>query len=155
MDNVEYPLVSIITPCYNHEKFLRGFIESIYNQTYKKFEFSIIDDGSTDGSLKVIKELSERYGFEYETQLNHGICYTLNKLIKKTRGKYIIAIASDDVLFKDRLEKQVKFMENHPEYGMCHSKDIVINERGEKIRVKYVDPNIQLNGWIFEQLLEM
>lgn len=150
--STENPLVSIVTPCYNHEEFLQELIESVYKQTYKKFEFSIIDDGSTDGSLEKIKELSEKYGFEYEAQSNHGLCYTLNKLIQKTQGKYIICIASDDVLFKDRLEKQVKFMETHPEYGMSYAKMWLIDEKGERkedeffIRFKY-------HGWILDKLL--
>lgn len=152
MNSTESPLVSIVTPCYNHEEFLPELIESIYNQTYKKFEFFIIDDGSSDGSFEKMKELSEKYSFECEAQSNHGLCYTLNKLIQKTQGKYIICIASDDFLFKDRLEKQVKFMEAHPQYGMSYAKMWLIDEKGEKKEDEFFS-RFKYHGWILDKLL--
>ena len=76
------PLVSVIVPCYNHEKYVEKTIESIVNQTYKNIELIVIDDGSKDNSTIILEKLSRQYNFYYEHQHNIGLPATLNKMIK-------------------------------------------------------------------------
>ena len=91
------PLVSIIVPCYNHEKYITECIGSIMNQTFRNFELTVIDDGSKDQSFEVLKSLQKKYEFNLIHQENRGISATLNRGIKEfSRGKYISFCASDD-----------------------------------------------------------
>ena len=144
------PLVSVVVPCYNHEKYVKETIESIINQTYKNIELIVIDDGSKDNSVKVIQELADKYGFTFIHRPNKGLSATLNEGIRLSKGKYFSAIASDDILFLEKIEKQVKFMESNPKYGMCYGK-IVYFEDSIKNTSEYSNSNKQ--GWVFDDLL--
>ncbi len=98
------PLVSIIIPCYNYEKYVKEAIESAINQTYKNTEIIVINDGSTDGSDNVINELKKLYGFRYYSQKNAGIVGTRNRAIELAEGDFIIQLDADDALPKDYTE---------------------------------------------------
>lgn len=150
IEEKELLLVSVVVPCYNHEKYVKETIESIINQTYKNIELIVIDDGSKDGSVKVIQELADRYGFTFIHRPNKGLSATLNEGIKLSKGKYFSAIASDDILMLEKIEKQVEFMESNPEYGMCYGK-IVYFEDSIKNTSEYSNSNKQ--GWVFDDLL--
>lgn len=147
------PLVSVVVPSYNHEKYVTETIESIINQTYKNIELIVIDDGSKDKSVEVIKNLipacEKRFTrFEFRCRENKGLSATLNEGIKLSKGKYFCACASDDMYMPDKIEKQVEFMEANPEYGMCHS-DVIIKDGIQTIEYKR-KTNKEL---IFEDLL--
>src|SRR5690349_13476521 len=97
------PLVSVIVPSYNHEKFITECVESIMQQTYKNFELTVIDDGSRDGSRDILKQLQDKYGFNLVLQENIGLTSTLNKGIQNWgTGKYISFCASDDYWALDK-----------------------------------------------------
>lgn len=113
------PLVSIIIPCYNHEKYVRYTIQSVIEQDYENIELLIIDDGSTDNSVQVIKQMipecQERFKrFEFIHRPNKGLCTTLNEALKWSEGKYFSTIASDDILIKSKTTIQIHFLENNP-----------------------------------------
>jgi alpha-1,3-rhamnosyltransferase len=128
----EKPLVSVIVPCYNHEKYVEQTIESIVNQTYKNIEFIIIDDGSKDNSPNIIKNLSEKYRFYFEVQQNMGLSATLNKMIKMAKGEYIALIASDDICTLEKIEILVKELENlDDEYGVVCGNAQFIDDEGK------------------------
>lgn len=127
----EFPLVSVVTPSYNHVKYVQTTIESVINQTYKNIEYFVIDDGSKDSSQPLIRALSEKYNFYFETQENIGLVRTMNKLIKKCKGKYIAIIESDDIWTLDKIEKQVVFMENNPAIAACGGNALNINDKNE------------------------
>ncbi|MBE6448663.1 MAG: glycosyltransferase family 2 protein [Alphaproteobacteria bacterium] len=106
------PLVSVVIPAYNHEKFVQETIHSIIKQTYQNIELIIIDDGSKDTTWNKINELKkkceERFTrVHFETQENQGTCNTLNKLISLTKGDYVYFIASDDIAKPQAIEKQI------------------------------------------------
>ena len=88
MKEENIPLVSVVVPCYNHEKYVKETIESIVNQTYKNIELIVIDDGSKDNSVKVIQELADKYGFTFIHRPNKGLSATLNEGIRLSKGKY-------------------------------------------------------------------
>ena len=110
------PLVSVLLPVYNSEKYLRHSIESILNQTYDNFELILINDGSSDGSQIIIKEINDPRLVVLEFEENKGIVEALNYGMDACKGKYIARMDSDDIAVIDRLEKQVNFLETHPEY---------------------------------------
>lgn len=129
--------VSVIMPVYNTEKYVAEAIESILNQTFKDFEFIIIDDCSTDWSYQICKEYAKKDKRIrlFRNDKNMGVVKTRNLLFKKVspESKYIAIIDSDDVAKKDRLEKQVKFMEDNPDYAIIGSNLEIINENWETI----------------------
>jgi glycosyltransferase involved in cell wall biosynthesis len=121
MSKGKVPAVSVVMPVYNAAKYLPLAIESILNQTYKDFEFIIIDDGSTDESWEIIKKYSLKDGRIriIRNRLNLGICRTLNYGISQARGKYIARMDGDDWSYPDRFFKQVSFMKAHPKVVIC------------------------------------
>lgn len=154
MFNKANPLVSIIVPSYNHEKYIVECIESIFNQTYKNFELIVIDDGSKDNSKKVLENLKSKYEFTLVFQNNKGISATLNRGIKEfSRGKYITFCASDDFWADCKLKMQVQFMEDNQFYPMCYGKTHYINESSEVIHNLDSSQSILKGGWIFKDIL--
>ncbi len=115
------PAISVLMPVFNSEDFIRGAVDSILNQTFKDFELLVIDDGSTDNTWKIINSFSDTRLVKLKNPKNKGIVCSLNKALKLARGKYIARMDSDDISVADRLEKQYKFMENHPEIDVCGS----------------------------------
>jgi len=131
------PLVSVIIPCYNHEKYVQETIYSIINQTYKKIELLIIDDGSSDSSYDKIYEMEEQCNrrfsrFEVKTRENKGVIETLNNLITMSSGEYIYLIASDDIAAPQAIEVQLDFLVNHPDYALCVGLNDIIDENGQQ-----------------------
>lgn len=113
-------LVSVVMSVYNAEVYLNEAIESILTQTYKSFEFIIINDGSTDKSLEIIEKYAEKDNrIVLINRENRGLPYSLNEGILLAKGKYIARMDADDISLPIRLEKQVSFMENNPEIGVC------------------------------------
>jgi glycosyltransferase involved in cell wall biosynthesis len=106
-------LVSIITPLYNAEKYIEKTIESVINQTYKNWEMIIVDDYSKDNSYKLVLELSkqDKRIKLIKNDKNNGVTKTRNKGIKLAKGKYIAFLDADDLWKKEKLEKQIFFME--------------------------------------------
>ncbi len=108
-------LVSIITSVYNCQDYAGEMLESFLNQTYQDWECIIIDDASTDHTWNVIKQYNDKRIITIHNKQNEGLTRNLNKGIALAKGKYLIRIDGDDKAFPTRLEKQVDFMENHPE----------------------------------------
>ena len=128
------PLVSIIIPCYNHEKYIEECILSVVNQTYKNIELIVIDDGSKDNSPAILEKLQKQYGFFLEVQSNMGISKTLNKAIRNySHGKYIAGCGSDDFLALDRIERQVRYMVAHPDCDMSFGKVHMVDGKSKII----------------------
>lgn len=99
-------LVSIIIPCYNAEKWLREAIDNCLNQTYSPIEIIVIDDGSTDNSLEIIKSYGEK--LIWETGQNRGGNYARNRGFALSQGNYIQYLDADDYLLPEKIEKQVR-----------------------------------------------
>lgn len=120
--------ISVVMSVYNEEKYIRKAIESILEQTFRDFEFLIMDDGSKDRSLEIIKEYAQKDArIVYYHQENHGLPYALNELIKRAHGKYIAHMDGDDISFKKRFEVQYRFMERHPEIAVVGANEIAID----------------------------
>lgn len=107
------PLVSVCVPVYNHENYINECLQSIIDQDYKKIELIVIDDGSKDSSVQVIKKIisaceSRFVRFEFITRSNKGLCKTLNEAVQWSRGSFFSALASDDAWYPEKISSQIK-----------------------------------------------
>lgn len=133
------PLVSVICLCYNHKRFLEASVRSVFDQTWPNLEIIIVDDASTDGS----RELLRRYAGQSAVQMlllpeNLGNCAAFNRGLALAKGKYIIDLATDDILFPERIEKQVLFFEKlDEEVGVIFSNSEYIDEDDNHLRYHY------------------
>ncbi|MDX2254096.1 MAG: glycosyltransferase [Pseudanabaenaceae cyanobacterium bins.39] len=121
------PKVTVLMPVYNGEKYLREAIDSILNQTFRDFEFLIIDDGSSDRSLEIINSYQDHRISLVRNETNLGLITTLNKGLSLARGEYIARMDCDDISFCDRLEKQVAYLDAHPEISLLGTNAQIIN----------------------------
>ena len=114
------PKVSVIMPAFNREKFIAESIRSVLNQSFKDFELIVIDDGSTDKTLSVANEFSSDPRVKiFKNDSNLGIAKTRNKAVKFALGDYIAPLDSDDIwLDREKLRKQVEFLDENPDYAM-------------------------------------
>jgi glycosyltransferase involved in cell wall biosynthesis len=143
--------VSIVMSSYNHEKFVEKAVVSAITQTYQNIELIVIDDGSTDGSVAILKALQEKYNFYLECRENHGLVKTLNYALKNlVTGKYVCILDSDDYFREDKIEKQVKVLEANPQCGLCYNPLYYIDTNNNIISDK-IDPKNRRTGYIFEE----
>lgn len=133
MTNTPEILLTVLMPVYNSEKFLEASIESILKQTLKAFEFIIINDGSTDSSEDIIKSFCDSRIRYISNFSNKGIVETLNEGLKLSRGKYIARMDADDIASPERLSKQLRYMQTHPECKLCGSRALGIDVKGVKL----------------------
>lgn len=131
-------LVSIIIPCYNHEKYVQQCIQGIVDQDYQNIELIIIDDGSKDNSVSRIQQLQplcqQRFTrFEFRHRPNKGLSATLNEALEWCQGKYLSIIASDDIMLPHKTTLQVKFLEQNPEFTSVSANMDEIDDKGDVI----------------------
>lgn len=133
--NFNKPAISVIMATYNSEKFLQEAILSILNQTFKNFEFIIIDDASSDNTKKILEkyQAKDRRIKLIFNKTNLGRGAVRNQGLKIAQGKYIAILDSDDVACENRLEKQFLFLENHKKIFLLGGNIIKINKDSKKI----------------------
>ena len=91
------PQISVVIPCYNQAQYIAECLDSIVAQTFKDYEVIIVNDGSTDNSLEIIKQYIDRYeNFLLLNQSNQGVVFARNNAISKAKGKYIYPLVADD-----------------------------------------------------------
>ena len=123
------PLVSVVMSGYNGEKYIKETIDSILNQTYTNFEFIIWDDGSTDGSRAIIESFKDdRIRYFYHE--NTGLGMALRLACKQAKGKYIARMDADDISLPERFEREVRYLESHPECVLVSSAVEYIDDNG-------------------------
>jgi len=109
------PLISILIPCYNHERYVNQTLDSVTEDEYPNKEIVIINDGSSDKSEAVIeewiKEHEELININYVNRSNKGVCATLNELVLMAKGEYIVLLASDDMLCNNMIEKRLSYLQ--------------------------------------------
>ena len=126
------PNVSVITPVYNAEKFLKETIDSVLKQTYKDYEYLLVDDCSTDSSADIVKEYAENDNRVKYIKLkeNSGAAVARNTGLEHAQGRYIAFVDSDDLWYPEKLEKQLTFMQENNE-AFTYTKYEHITEDGE------------------------
>jgi glycosyltransferase involved in cell wall biosynthesis len=125
--------VSVVMSVFNGEKFISDSVESILNQTYRDFEFVIIDDGSFDDTYKIIQAYHDNR-IKLFRQSNQGVASGLNAGIRMSKGEYIARMDADDLSEPDRLEIQINYMDNHPDCVLVGVNAILIDEDGLPLR---------------------
>ncbi|MFH0969698.1 MAG: glycosyltransferase [Patescibacteria group bacterium] len=135
-DNI--PKISILTVIWNEKKFLDTFFESIRNQTFNNYEIICFNNGSADGSLEEILKWQKILGPEkfkiIDNKINIGLTKALNLMLREAKGKYIARIDPDDFWEKEKLEKQVNFLKDNPDYGIvgCNHINIYKDNKNKK-----------------------
>ena len=147
---VNSPLVSVIIPCYNHEKFVSQALQSVFDQTYTNIELIVIDDGSKDNSVNIIKKIQENHEFTFVSQENSGVCKTLNKAIAMSKGKYVALLASDDYWDLTKIAKQVDCLELHPNSEFCFTQAKEFDDKN--IKYSKIFPKNLLTGKVLNQV---
>jgi glycosyltransferase involved in cell wall biosynthesis len=115
------PCVTVLMSVYNAGDYLAQAIQSILEQSFRYFEFLIINDASTDRSREIILSFNDPRIVLVDNDNNIGLTRSLNKGLKLARGKYIARMDADDIAMPERLQKQVGFLESHPEYCLVGS----------------------------------
>lgn len=140
------PLVSVLIPAYNHEKFVERAVRSVLTQTYNNIELIVLDDGSKDDTYQILQSLQNECsnklsGFILNTQENTGTATTFNRLLKQTTGKYILFLASDDELLEKCIETQVNFLEQNPQYVLSVPDNEFIDPNGGRLERAFPSGN--------------
>lgn len=141
------PCVSIIIPTYNRAKFLGAAIKSALDQSFEDSEIIVVDDGSTDETRLVIEQYRQRINYIYQT--NQGRSNARNRALRLAKGRYIAFLDSDDLYLANKLELQVSFMENHPEFGMIYTSAYCMNDDGVALHDTY---NATASGHIYKDI---
>ncbi len=155
------PLISVIMPVYNAEKYLVEAIESILNQSYHNFEFIIIDDNSSDQSWNIIQRYKKSFpkkikAYKLSSTMNHGGDACANVGYKKSKGEFIARMDADDIADPSRLEKQVAYMQAHKKVIILGTQAYVIDSAGNIVGEK-LEPTsheeIRKNYFIYHPMI--
>jgi glycosyltransferase involved in cell wall biosynthesis len=132
MDKSTLPLVSIITPSFNQGEFLDETIRSVLDQDYPNLEYIIIDGGSTDGSVEIVRRNADRLAY-WVSEPDQGQTDAINKGFAKAQGEILAWLNSDDSYKPGAVRDAVQFLQNHPQVGMVYGDADLINECGSVI----------------------
>lgn len=142
---MKQPIISVIMPVYNTKQRVWLAIESILNQTFKNFEFMIIDDCSTDGSYEICEKYAKKDNRIklYRNEKNYWVAYTKNKLISLTSTNYIASQDSDDISCLNRLDLEYKFLKENEDYSVVSWNNVIIDEKWNIIWYRKYSDNIK------------
>lgn len=129
--------MSIVMPTYNVEKYVGEAIESVLNQSFEDFEYIIVDDGSSDDTISIIRSFEDKRIKLFENK--HDFIGTLNMGMRKASGKYIARMDADDLMHCERLKIQHQIMENEPELAVCTS---WVKTFGENVAGDVIQSNV-------------
>jgi glycosyltransferase involved in cell wall biosynthesis len=129
------PKVTVLMSVYNGEKYLQESIDSILEQTFRDFEFVIVNDGSIDKTAEILKSYKDVRIKIVNNEKNIGLTKSLNKGLKIAKGEYIARMDADDISMSERLEKEIEFLESHQEHAVVGTFVKIMNENSEIIRL--------------------
>lgn len=124
------PQVSVFMAAYNAADYIKQAIQSVLNQTFNDFELIIVNDGSTDNTVDIIKSFDDKRIILVNNDQNKGLVYTRNLALKYATGKYLAIHDSDDISIPTRLEIQVNKLENEPNLAVIGSRALIIDKNG-------------------------
>lgn len=134
------PLLTIGIPCRNGEKTLPLTLQSIFAQTFQDWELIIVNDGSTDGTAAILDSLDDPRVRVVHHVASEGMARSLNEITAIARGTYIARMDADDIMFPDRLERQLAMIKSTPEFDLVGGATVIIDE-GEEIRGLRIPPH--------------
>ena len=127
------PKISVVMSVYNQAQYLKQSITSILNQAFVSFELIIINDASTDATLKILRQFKDGRIKLLLNRKHRGLAASLNRGIRHSRGEYIARMDADDIARPDRLKLQLHFLESHPAVVACGTGVDLINTQGQNI----------------------
>lgn len=130
-------LVSVLLPAFNAEDYLDRSVQSILQQSYINFELIIINDGSKDDTWNLVESYDDPRVIGVNFKQNHGLIHALNHGVELAQGKYIARMDADDIALPERFEKQVEYLEEHLDCGVCGSAVINFNDSGGTCKATY------------------
>lgn len=152
--------VSIIVPCYNHERFIEDNLQSLINQTYKDIELLICDDASTDNTYDIIRGYEDKLKKRFERVIivhnkkNCGLTCNLNRMLKQAKGEYVKLLAGDDAMTPEAVQVMVSHFNEHSECKLLVANGSIINEKQkypnfQEIKAVYEEtPNFNPEGFL-------
>ncbi len=149
MSNERKPTVSVIIPNYNYEAFIEKTIDSVLSQTYEAIEVVVVDDGSRDNSLEVLRKYGEK--IKVVSQSNQGVSTARNKGVSESKGEYLAFLDADDLWLPSKLQREMERFFERPDFGLVHCS------------VSYIDPQGQIigenrngnEGWLASDILTL
>lgn len=145
--------VSVIVISYNHAKFIEECINSILNQSYQDVEIIIVDNNSSDNTIKILDAYLKHEKIRVISfSSNRGIVGGINEGLKYVKGEFVTFFASDDIMMSDRFDRQVNFMDQTPDAAGCFGNMLRINEDGS-INSKGMLPIVKSKEWILDDIL--
>jgi glycosyltransferase involved in cell wall biosynthesis len=153
------PRISIITPCYNHERFLREYFQSLLEQSYRNIELIVIDDCSQDNSWEVIREFEPalKSAFPHvvleRNEQNLGPFRTEHRAAEHLSGDFVSVLESDDFYYPTKVEENIDYLIQHPDVGAVHSDCDQLEPDGSKALLKRMKNRTPPQGDIYEELL--
>jgi glycosyltransferase involved in cell wall biosynthesis len=147
------PLISVIVPVYNYEKFVSGAISSVLGQTYDNLELILCDDGSADGSVAIAREFARRdCRMRIIEKSNGGQASALNAAFKEHRGEIVCVLDADDLFAPDKLQRLADYYRKHPDVGVVVHSMILLNEHGKRAdTIPFLSKFEQ--GWIGDKVV--
>lgn len=154
--NEHQDLITIVTPSWNSEKYIANTIRSVQNQTYENWEMIIVDDCSSDNTVKIVKEIvasDHRIKLLVQDQ-NGGAAKARNRSMLTGKGRFIAYLDADDVWKPSKLEKQVAFMKNKKCGFSCTSYEVIDDEGKPKNKYIHMIPKVNYVGFLTNNLLQ-
>ena len=130
------PKVSVVMASYNHEKYVGQAVRSVLDQTYQDFELVITDDSSTDRTAAEIAQFTDPRIRLFRSPRNRGQFVATNHCLREATGEYIAVLNSDDVFLPAKLERQVRFLDEHPDVGAVFCQARIIDEQSRIMQGK-------------------
>ena len=146
----EQPLVSIITPSFNQARYIEATIESVLTQDYPNIEYIIVDGGSTDNTVEIIKKHAGRIAW-WVSEQDKGQTDAINKGFARAKGQILAWLNSDDTYEPGAISAAVKYLQDHPEVGMVYGDCNFINEAGRvigKFGAAQTDQHLLRQGYV-------
>ena len=144
------PMVSVIMPVYNAQKYIGKAIKSVLDQTFRDFELLVVDDCGNDASVEIAKRYTDQRIKMFHNPGNMGIAYSRNLAIRESRGKYLAIMDDDDISMPDRLKIQVDFMEHNPKIDVVGGQSCIIDENDKVISgPEMMQENYKMNKVMF------
>jgi GT2 family glycosyltransferase len=144
------PRVSVVIPSFNRWPLLAEAVNSVLAQSYRDFEVIVVDDGSTDATASQLAKLGS--GLKLLVTERRGVSAARNLGVSQSRGQYIAFLDSDDLWLRRKLEKQTRFMDEHPEFHICQTDEIWIRN-GVRVNPRAIHQ--KTSGDVFKRSLEL
>lgn len=149
-DMMDKPLVSVIMPVYNAERYIRAAVDSILRQSFSEFELIVVDDCGADSSMEILAGIKDERIKIIHNGTNQGIAFSRNRAIGASVGKYIAIMDDDDIAMPDRLLHQVQFLESNPMIDVLGGQASIIDENGNVLcKPEIMQENCKMNKVMF------